>query len=136
VDAVARETGPDRCLCQTRVISRGRRPTRALRLIVQAASMSRAHEITLPSGGMAPDVTAGSISLIGNATVLIRYAGFTVLTDPSFIHVHEQVALGYGLSATRQTNPAVEAHELLPLGLVALAIVMRRTDARPRTLSE
>jgi hypothetical protein len=95
VDAVARETGPDRCLCQTRVISRGRRPTRALRLIVQAASMSQAHEITLPSGGMAPDVTAGSIFLIGNATVLIRYAGFTVLTDSNFIHVHEQVALGY-----------------------------------------
>jgi L-ascorbate metabolism protein UlaG (beta-lactamase superfamily) len=83
--------------------------------------MSLAPEITLPSGGVAPDVTTGSIFFIGNATVLIRYAGFTVLTDPNFIHMHEQVALGYGLSATRQTNPAVEVHELPPLDLVVLS---------------
>jgi hypothetical protein len=38
--------------------------------------MSLAPEITLPSDGVAPDVTTGSVSFIGNATVLIRYAGF------------------------------------------------------------
>ena len=42
--------------------------------------------MTIPSGGPAPDVTTGSIFFIGNATVLIRYAGFTILTDPTFIH--------------------------------------------------
>jgi len=55
---------------------------------------------------------------IGTATILIRYAGFTLLTVPNFIHMHEQVDLGYGLSATRQTNPAVEIHELPSLDLV------------------
>ena len=53
-------------------------------------------------------MATGSILFIGNATVLIRYAGFTILTDPNFIHMHEQVPLGYGLHATRLTNPAVE----------------------------
>ncbi len=28
--------------------------------------------------------TAGSLQFIGNATVLLRYAGFTILTDPNF----------------------------------------------------
>lgn len=83
--------------------------------------MSLAHEITLPSGGTLSDTTTGSIFFIGNATVLIRYAGFTVLTDPNFIHMHEKVDLGYGLSATRQTNPAIEIHELPPLDLVVLS---------------
>jgi L-ascorbate metabolism protein UlaG (beta-lactamase superfamily) len=83
--------------------------------------MSLAYEITLPSGGALPDTTTGSIFFIGNATVLIRYAGFTVLTDPNFIHMHEKVDLGYGLSATRQTNPAIEIHELPPLDLIVLS---------------
>jgi len=29
---------------------------------------------------------AGEITFIGTATVLVRYAGFTVLTDPNFLH--------------------------------------------------
>jgi L-ascorbate metabolism protein UlaG (beta-lactamase superfamily) len=83
--------------------------------------MALAHEITLPSTGTPPDINTGSIVFIGTATVLIRYAGFTLLTDPNFIHVHEKVDLGYGLSATRQTNPALEIHELPPLDLVLLS---------------
>jgi L-ascorbate metabolism protein UlaG (beta-lactamase superfamily) len=63
-------------------------------------------------------MSTGSIFFIGTATVLIRYAGFTVLTDPNFIHMHEKVDLGYGLSATRQTNPALEIHELPPVDVV------------------
>jgi len=57
---------------------------------------------------------------IGHATVLIRYAGFTMLTDPIFIHMHEQVPLGYGLHTTRLTNPAIDIGELL--ALVQLAV--------------
>ena len=34
----------------------------------------------------------GSIFFIGNATVLIRYAGFTILTDPTFIHMHKSIS--------------------------------------------
>ena len=84
-------------------------------------TMAVAHEITLPSTGASPDLSTGSIFFVGTATVLIRYAGFTILTDPNFIHMHEKVDLGYGLSATRQTNPALEIHELPPLDLVLLS---------------
>jgi L-ascorbate metabolism protein UlaG (beta-lactamase superfamily) len=83
--------------------------------------MAVAHEITLPSTGASPDLSTGSIFFVGTATVLIRYAGFTILTDPNFIHMHEKVDLGYGLSATRQTNPALEIYELPPLDLVLLS---------------
>jgi L-ascorbate metabolism protein UlaG (beta-lactamase superfamily) len=84
-------------------------------------TMAVAHEITLPSTGASPDLSTGSIFFVGTATVLIRYAGFTILTDPNFIHMHEKVHLGYGLSATCQTNPALEIHELPPLDLVLLS---------------
>lgn len=65
--------------------------------------------------------TKGSIFFIGNATVLIKYAGFTILTDPTFIHRHEKVTLGYGLDTTRLTNPAMEINQLPPLDLVLLS---------------
>jgi L-ascorbate metabolism protein UlaG (beta-lactamase superfamily) len=77
--------------------------------------------MTLTSDGPAPDLSTGSIFFIGNATVLIRYAGFTILTDPTFIHMHEQVPLGYGLHTTRLTNPAIEIRELPPLDLIILS---------------
>ena len=83
--------------------------------------MSTTTEITLPAGNTASDMATGSILFIGNATVLIRYAGFTILTDPNFIHMHEQVPLGYGLHATRLTNPAVEIGDLPPLDLIVLS---------------
>ena len=63
----------------------------------------------------------GSIFFIGNATVLIRYAGFTILTDPTFIHMHEKVNLGFGLYTKRLTNPAINIEQLPPLDLVILS---------------
>jgi hypothetical protein len=63
----------------------------------------------------------GSIVFIGNATVLLRYRGFTILTDPTFVHRHEKVPLGYGMSAKRLTDPAVELQDLPPLDLVLLS---------------
>jgi L-ascorbate metabolism protein UlaG (beta-lactamase superfamily) len=65
--------------------------------------------------------TTGSLFFIGNATVLIKCAGFTILTDPTFIHMHEKVPLGYGLETTRLTNPAMEINQLPPLDLVLLS---------------
>jgi hypothetical protein len=78
--------------------------------------MAGAHEMTLPSTGALPDLSTGAIFFIGTATVRIRSGGFTVMTDPNFIRMHEKVDLGYGLSAIRQTNPAIEIHELRPSG--------------------
>ena len=66
-------------------------------------------------------LNTGSIFFIGNATVLIRYAGFTILTDPTFIHMHEKVNLGFGLYTKRLTNPAINIEQLPPLDLVILS---------------
>ncbi len=77
-------------------------------------------ELTLPAAG-GSDIVNGSIEFIGNATVLIRYAGLTILTDPTFVHMHDQVPLGYGLHATRLTNPAREIKDLPSLDLIVLS---------------
>jgi L-ascorbate metabolism protein UlaG (beta-lactamase superfamily) len=83
--------------------------------------MATTNQLTLSPSGDVANITTGSIFFIGNATVLIRYAGFTILTDPTFIHIHEQVSIGYGLHATRLTNPAIEIDELPALDLVLLS---------------
>jgi L-ascorbate metabolism protein UlaG (beta-lactamase superfamily) len=67
------------------------------------------------------DLSRGSITFIGTATVLIRYGGITVLTDPNFLHKGEHVRLGYGLRSTRLTNPAIEVDALPQLDLVVLS---------------
>jgi L-ascorbate metabolism protein UlaG (beta-lactamase superfamily) len=77
--------------------------------------------LTLPSAEAAKSAEPGSIFFIGNATVLIRVAGFTILTDPTFIHKHEQTWLGYGLHTTRLVDPAIEIGDLPPLDLVLLS---------------
>ena len=66
------------------------------------------------------DTAHGSIYFIGTATVLIRYAGFTVLTDPNFLHRGEYVRLGYGLRSKRLTDPAIEFEALPQYDLVLL----------------
>ena len=78
-------------------------------------------EIRLSTSNTSPNIDTGSIFFIGNATVLIRYAGFAILTDPTFIHMHEKVHLGYGLNTTRLTNPAISIDELPPLDFVILS---------------
>jgi L-ascorbate metabolism protein UlaG (beta-lactamase superfamily) len=85
-----------------------------------------------------PDLTQGSIVFIGTATVLLRYAGFTVLTDPSFLHRGERARLGPG--SRRRTDPALEIEALPPLDLVVLSHLHARhwdrvADARlPRSV--
>lgn len=41
--------------------------------------------LTLPRGEE-PDFHSGEVYFIGNATTLIRFAGFAILTDPAFLH--------------------------------------------------
>ena len=67
------------------------------------------------------DLSRGSITFIGTATVLIRYGGITVLTDPNFLHKGEQVRLGYGLRSTRLTEPAMDIDDLPQVDLVVLS---------------
>ncbi len=82
--------------------------------------MAQANELVLPAGG-AEDQGNGSVYFIGTATTIIRYAGFTILTDPNFLHRGERVHLGYGLTSKRQTDPAMEIGDLPPLDLVLLS---------------
>jgi L-ascorbate metabolism protein UlaG (beta-lactamase superfamily) len=77
--------------------------------------------LTLPRRNEAPDFGRGSIFFVGTATVVIRYAGFTILTDPNFLHAGDHVHLGYGLTSVRRTNPAVEMEDLPPLDFVLLS---------------
>ncbi len=79
------------------------------------------NRIELSPRGEPLNLKAGSIFFIGNATVLIRFAGFTILTDPTFVHMHEKVPVGYGLHTTRLTNPAVDIEDLPPLDLILLS---------------
>ncbi|HEX6481532.1 MAG TPA: MBL fold metallo-hydrolase [Ktedonobacteraceae bacterium] len=83
--------------------------------------MARIKELVLPVANNRPDPDRGSIFFIGTATVIIRYAGFTILTDPNFLHRGDHAHLGYGLYTTRITNPAIEMDELPPLDLVVLS---------------
>lgn len=73
------------------------------------------------AGASRPDTARGTVQWIGTATVLIRFAGFTILTDPNFIHRGERVRLGYGLRSTRRTDPAIEIGALPRLDLVLLS---------------
>src|SRR3954449_756061 len=63
----------------------------------------------------------GSIQFIGTATTLIRLGPFTLLTDPNIIHRHEQVDIGWGMHATRLTDPALELADVPPLDAVLLS---------------
>ncbi len=63
----------------------------------------------------------GSVFFIGTATVIIRFAGFTILTDPNFLHAGDHVHLGYGLTSERLTNPAINIEDLPPIDLCVLS---------------
>jgi L-ascorbate metabolism protein UlaG (beta-lactamase superfamily) len=62
-----------------------------------------------------------SIQFIGNATMLIRVAGLTILTDPNFVHAGEAVPIGYGMTTRRLKSPAIEFGDLPPIDLVLLS---------------
>ena len=78
-------------------------------------------DLVLASTSGKVDLRSGSIFFVGTATVILRYAGFTILTDPNFLHAGDHVHLGYGLRSERQTDPAIEIDDLPPLDLVLLS---------------
>lgn len=80
-----------------------------------------APDIELPSLDGFRRSDRGSITFIGTATVLIRCAGFTILTDPNFLHRGEYVHLGYGLRSRRVTEPAMDLKDLPPVDFVLLS---------------
>lgn len=71
--------------------------------------------------GGAGDLAEGEIFFVGTATVIIQYAGFTIMTDPNFLHKGNSVHLGYGIHSKRLTNPAIELAEVPKVDFVLLS---------------
>ena len=74
-----------------------------------------------PLAADAPAGGTGELRFIGTATVLQRFGGFTLLTDPNFLHQGEHAPLGGGLRSRRLTEPAMGVDELPPLDVVVLS---------------
>jgi L-ascorbate metabolism protein UlaG (beta-lactamase superfamily) len=51
------------------------------------------------------DSTDDGLFFVGNATTVIRYGGFTLLTDPNFLRRGQLAYLGWGLSTRRLREP-------------------------------
>ena len=66
-------------------------------------------------------VTQAELTFIGNATAILRLGGFTVLTDPNFLHEGERAYLGYGLFSKRLKEPAMRIEDLPALDAVVLS---------------
>ena len=77
--------------------------------------------IELQQGSEPLGFDTGELTFIGNATVVLRFGGFTLLTDPNFLHAGEHAYLGLGLRSKRLKDPAREIDELPPLDLVVLS---------------
>jgi L-ascorbate metabolism protein UlaG (beta-lactamase superfamily) len=82
--------------------------------------MINTHQLPALAGETA-DFDKGSIFFVGTATVILRYAGFTILTDPNFLHAGDHVHLGYGLTSERLTEPAINIEDLPPIDLCVLS---------------
>lgn len=88
----------------------------------QEAPTADTYTLKLPAGDpAAANEPNGNVQFIGTATVLIRYRGLTIMTDPNFLHKGEHVHLGYGLTSQRRTNPAIDFDKLPPIDLVILS---------------
>ena len=81
--------------------------------------MAVTEPILLPQRAPAPQ--ADEVLFVGNATVLLRLAGFTILTDPNFLHAGDTARLGGGLRSRRLKPPALSIGDLPPLDLVLLS---------------
>jgi L-ascorbate metabolism protein UlaG (beta-lactamase superfamily) len=77
--------------------------------------------IDLGSRSAVPRFDRGELTFIGNATVLLRYGGFTILTDPNFLHAGDHAYLGLGLRSKRLKEPAIDVSDLPELDLVVLS---------------
>jgi L-ascorbate metabolism protein UlaG (beta-lactamase superfamily) len=79
------------------------------------------YRLELSPGSEPPGSEQGTVQFIGTATTLIRYGGLTILTDPNFLHRGERAHIGYGMHATRLTDPAIEFENLPPFDFVVLS---------------
>jgi len=62
-----------------------------------------------------------AIFFVGTATTILEWEGIRLMTDPNFLHAGDHVHLGPGVTGTRQTNPAIDLHELPRIDVVLLS---------------
>lgn len=84
-----------------------------------ARGMPAPIELGEPSGPV--DDSHGELTFIGTATVVLRLGGFTVLTDPNFLHAGDHAYLGLGLRSKRLLDPAIEIEDLPGIDIVVLS---------------
>ncbi|HEV8158083.1 MAG TPA: MBL fold metallo-hydrolase [Pyrinomonadaceae bacterium] len=87
---------------------------------MKGVSMSNTFQLSA-SADSNTDFNTGSVFFVGTATVILRYAGFTILTDPNFLHAGDHVHLGYGMTSERLTEPAINIEDLPPVDLCVLS---------------
>ncbi|MFI6265826.1 MBL fold metallo-hydrolase [Micromonospora sp. NPDC051006] len=61
------------------------------------------------------------VTFIGTATTVLRIGGFTLLTDPNFLHRGQRAYLGKGMWSRRRTDPALRIADLPALDAVVLS---------------
>jgi len=64
---------------------------------------------------------ADEITFVGTATTIISVAGFSILTDPNFLHRGDRAYVGMGLSTKRLTEPALSIQQLPELDFIVLS---------------
>jgi L-ascorbate metabolism protein UlaG (beta-lactamase superfamily) len=62
-----------------------------------------------------------SVQFVGTATTVIRLGGFTLLTDPNFLHRGQRAYLGKALWSRRLTEPALNPADLPRIDAVVLS---------------
>jgi L-ascorbate metabolism protein UlaG (beta-lactamase superfamily) len=79
-------------------------------------------QILLPADNQTTrELDDGRIIFIGTATVLLKLGGYTLLTDPNFLHRGDHIHLGYGMFSRRLTDPAMDIEEVPPLDAILLS---------------
>ena len=73
-----------------------------------------------PTKPTSSDVNA-KLFFVGTATTILEWEGLRLMTDPNFLHAGDHVHLGPGVTAQRQTDPAVDLHDLPHIDLVLLS---------------
>jgi L-ascorbate metabolism protein UlaG (beta-lactamase superfamily) len=62
-----------------------------------------------------------TLTFVGTATTVLRLGGFTLLTDPNFLHRGQRAYLGKGLWSRRLTEPALQPAQLPGLDAIVLS---------------
>jgi len=81
-------------------------------MIKGGRTMGQEFRLDLSTAAGDADLSNGSVFFVGTATVILRCGGFTILTDPNFLHAGDHVHLGYGMTSERLTDPAIDLEAL------------------------